>query len=151
MRAQTRSTTKESIEYKVKSRELPRLFILAAEGMFSLLTGGKTHNKAGMGFLVYKKLKVLYLKEKISCRAESVEKLLINWLTSLLKAYQKKEILFQDFDIQKLSETEIQSTCYGPLIDDVAEPKLTLDQVRFHKVTIIKDRDRFEALIGLKP
>lgn len=138
------------LTFQAWGKDRSKLFANAAEGMFSIITGGKTHNKAGMGFLVYKKVKVAYLKEKIACSSNNVENLLITWLSALIHAYQKREILFQDFDIQKLTETEIESSCYGPLIDDVAELKIKIDSFSFEKLSIEKQANgKLEANISL--
>jgi len=130
-------------------KDLKALFRNAAEGMFSIVTGGKTHNKAGMGFLVYKKIKTTYQKEKISCQAPDLETLLVFWLSDLLYAYNTKEILFQDFDIQKLTKTKLQASCYGPDIHEVAEPKIEIKAVTFHQVKVEKKKNHWEATVIL--
>lgn len=137
------------IEYQAWGKDIKYLFVNAAEGLFSLITGGKTHNKAGMGFLVYKKLKFEYHKERFECEAPDQETLLQFWLTDLIVAYQKRDILFQDFDIQKLTETSLKASCYGPLIDDVAEPKIKIEEIQFKRLEINKEASRIEANIEI--
>lgn len=133
------------IGVKAWGKDLKKLFVNAAEGMFSIVTGGKTHNKAGMGFLVYKKIKTTYLKEKIRCEAPDLETLLVFWLSDLLYAYNTKEILFQDFDIQEIAEKRLVATCYGPNIHEVSEPKIEIKAVTFHKTKVEKKKDHWEA------
>ncbi len=139
----------KTLDFQAWGKDAKGLFINAAEGLFSLVTGGKTHNKAGMGFLVYKKIKFEYVKQRVECEAPDQEALLTFWLTELLHAYQQKEILFQDFDIQELSKTALKATCYGPLLDDVAELKAQFKQVTFYKVKIEKKKNHLEATIVL--
>lgn len=136
------------IGVRAQAKTLPQLFINMAEGMFSILTGGKTQNKAGMNFLVYKKIKAPYLKRKIVCEAPDLETLLIFWLSELLYFYNTEEILFQDFDIQELTEKKIQSTVYGPNIHDVAEPKIEIKAVTFHQASVKQDKKKeWEATV----
>jgi len=115
--------------------------------MFCLITGGQTANKAGMGFLVYKKIKAQYYKEKIVCDAPDIEALLIFWLSDLLYAYSTKEILFQDFDIQAISQHHIRASCYGPDLDSVGEPKMEIKAVTFHQVKVEHKKEFWEAKI----
>ena len=129
-------------------KTLKQLFVNAAEGMFSLVTGGKTHNKAGMNFLVYKKIKAPYFKRRIDCEGPDKEALLIFWLSDLLYGYNTEEILFQDFDIHELTDTKLKAVCYGPNIHDVSEPKIEIKAVTFHKTEIRKHpKEGWEATV----
>ncbi len=138
------------IEFQVEAKDLLKLFVRTAEEVFSLITGGKTHNKAGMGFLVYKKVKYEYIKERIECEAPDQESLLQFWLTDLIEAYQRREILFQDFDIQELSDTQLKASCYGPLVDEVGEPKVKIEKVLFKRCAIAQKEKSVEADLFLE-
>lgn len=111
---------------------LPRLFVNAATGMFSLIIGGQA--------LAPKKIKAPYLKRKIVCEAPDVEALLIFWLSDLLYLYSTDEILFQDYDIQELTQKKIKAVCFGPNVHAVAEPKREIKAVTFHQASVKKNK-----------
>lgn len=92
------------IGIRVKGGDLKGLFRNAAAAMFEIIAEEKPNIK-------YKKSNI----KKITVRqeAEDLEELFINWLNELLSLSSAKELIFADFKINKLSDTELEATAIG--------------------------------------
>jgi SHS2 domain-containing protein len=83
--------------------DVKQAFANAARGLFSLIV----------------ELDEIAVKEQnnIEVSAPDQEALLVNWLNELIYIADTKEMLFKDFEIIDLSETEIKAKGYGEKID----------------------------------
>jgi len=89
------------IGIRVKAKDLKGLFCSCAAAMFDIIAAG-CPDKAGTK-------KILKIKQQGS----NSEELLVNWLNELLFLSATKALIFSDFKINKLSETDIEALVTG--------------------------------------
>ena len=92
------------IGIRVKGKELKELLKNAAVAMFDLIAEKKpqaTNHKSGA--------KKIIVKQK----ADNLDELFINWLNELLSLSATKEIIFEDFKVNKLEENKLQASVSG--------------------------------------
>ena len=92
------------IGVRVKGKELKELLKNAAVAMFDLIAEKKpqaTSHKPGA--------KKIIVKQK----ADNLDELFINWLNELLSLSATKEIIFEDFKVNKLEKNKLQASASG--------------------------------------
>jgi SHS2 domain-containing protein len=94
------------IGIRVKGDNLKELFVNAALAMFDIIAETKNEQKS--------KSKRISLRQK----ADNLEELFINWLNELLSLSSVKELIFNDFKIDKLDENNLEAQAFGQDIQD---------------------------------
>lgn len=89
---------------RVKSRDLDGLFKEAAIAMFEIIAQKKS------------KIKNQKLKVRIIQKAIDLEELFVNWLNELLSLSSAREIIFTDFKIGKLTETDLEADVFAEVV-----------------------------------
>jgi SHS2 domain-containing protein len=105
------------------------IFENAALGMFSLMA----------------ELKDISPKERleIKVKAEDPESLLVNWLNELIFNEDAKKMLFKEFKIKKLSDTELVATVSGEKINpDLHLLYRPIKAATYNQLQISKDQAR---------
>jgi SHS2 domain-containing protein len=88
------------IGIRVFAKDLKELFSNSALAMFDIMTKGRLRVKGER-----LKVKDVIIKQ----RAENLEELFVNWLNELLSLSATKNLIFVGFNIDKLSENEIEA------------------------------------------
>jgi len=94
------------IGIRVKGNTLKELFINAALSMFDIIAETKNEPKA--------RPKRINIQQK----ADNLEELFINWLNELLSLSSAKELIFDDFKIEKLDENNLEAQVFGYDVKD---------------------------------
>ncbi|RKY32804.1 MAG: archease [Candidatus Omnitrophota bacterium] len=92
------------IGIKVKGKDLKELFKNAAVAMFDIIVEKKPENtQNGLDS------KKIFIRQE----AQNSEELFINWLNELLSLSAAKEMIFEDFQINKLDEENLIAQVRG--------------------------------------
>lgn len=83
-------------------------------------------------------------KEKIRLKADNLKDLLIDWLSSLLYSSDDKNICYNDFHFDKLTEEEVVATAYGRRV----KAKEDIKSVIKHDLEIEQTEHGFEAIVS---
>jgi SHS2 domain-containing protein len=110
------------IGIKLKGKDLRGLFKNVALAMFDIIAEKKTGEN--------KKQKI-----KIKQRADNLEELFINWLN---------ELIFSDFQVNKINERELQATGIG---EDIKSYKVNTEvkAATYHQLKIAKTASGWQA------
>jgi len=113
---------------------LPELFQHAAQSFFSVLTELKNiHESESRSF---------------SLDAPGLEELLVSWLNEFLYLFETQGLLFNRFEIKKLSKERLEATAWGEKYTAEKHPiKRIIKAVTFHQLTIQKQRGRWKTQI----
>ena len=79
---------------EVEASDLPALFVDAAHSMLAILTDPKTVRGTH--------------ELSVKVEADSLEQLLVTWLTELIFRHETQLWLFSEFEIQSMTETRLQ-------------------------------------------
>lgn len=119
---------------RVWGTTLPELFSNAAYAMFSIVIDVDSVEEK--------------LSQVIEVTAPNYEELLVEWLRELLYISSVKERLFKRFDVERLEETRLKSTCYGEPIDlNRHELQTEVKTVTYHQLYVKKYKHHWEAQI----
>jgi SHS2 domain-containing protein len=83
---------------------------------------------------------------EIKAMGETKEELLVHWLGEILFLHQVKKMVFQDFDVSLVSETELKGKAFGEHIDmERHEICLDIKAVTYHKLKIEHANDKLKV------
>ena len=121
------------IGLKAFGTDLPEAFSNAARGMVSLVTDLSSIHEI--------------LFRDFNLKALDKETLLVQWLNELLYYFYTENILFKRFVITSLTDTEIQSRCYGEKVDKSRHKlKREIKSTTYHMLNIEK-KDNYQVQV----
>ena len=83
---------------------------------------------------------------EIKAQGETKEELLVHWLGEILFLHQVRKMVFQDFDVNLISETELEGKASGENIDmERHEIGLDIKAVTYHDLKIEPLDDRLKV------
>ncbi len=122
------------IGIKVYGKTLEELFSNAAYGMFDIiadLEGLKPSTSI-----------------KIELEAADAEELLVAWLDELIYNFYTKQIIFSEFKIESLSDTNIKAEAFGKHIGDKkSRLKTEIKAATYHGLKIEEKNKNYEVQI----
>ena len=114
---------KSDVMFEAYGKNLKEVFANAAEAMFSVICQ-LDDVKAREA-------------EEFEVKGEDVERMMINWLQSLIAIVDVEEKLFSKFEIVKIDETCLRAKCYGesirPELGGTVVKAVTLYKYKFEK------------------
>lgn len=119
------------LKIQVFGQNLQELFINAALGM--------------MTFLYPKQVEIQSheAKENIRLKSGDLKALLVDWLSELLYLSDSRDICYNDFHFDKLTENELIVTAYGRRV----RAKEDIKAVTYHGLEIKETDEGWEAII----
>jgi len=114
--------------------DMKHVFANAARGLFSIII----------------ELDSVAIKKKLDIQvtAPDREALLINWLNELIYLFETKEMLFNRFDINYLTDTRLRATGYGEKINLAKhELKTQVKAATYHMLKIEKNEGGWKAQV----
>ncbi len=122
------------IGLRVYGKDLKELFKNSALGMFEIITDLK--NVKPQTSLT------------IELGAVNREELLINWLRELLYQYNTQEILFKEFEIEKITDNRINAKARGEILNSKRHNlKMEIKAVTYHELKIEKEEEGWSSRI----
>ena len=113
---------------------MKQVFANAARGLFSLIT----------------ELDSITVTEKrdTTVTAPDREALLVNWLNELIYLFEAKELLFNRFDINTITDTQLKAAGYGEKINLAKhELKTQVKAATYHMLKIEQNEDGYRAQV----
>ena len=88
------------------------------------------------------------LHRDVDISASDQESLLVEWLNELLYIFDVEHIVFNKFEIRKLTQIELQARCFGEKID-LSRHKLKagIKAATYHMLKIDKDNSGYRARV----
>ena len=108
------------------------LFLQAAEGMFSLM---------------YEPTRAPTRSVEVAVRAESIEDLLVEWLSELLYLSESKEIALESFEIRRFEDGRLEGRASGTSFDRAVLIGPPVKAVTYHQLEIQEEPDGFRARV----
>lgn len=127
------------IGLKIYGMDKKELFVNAARGMFFLITGSNI-------FSVPDKPKVYF---KVESNASNIEDLIVSWLNELLYIYDTEFVIFDEYNINFMTEKGIDAKIRAIKIED--SPYQIIKEIKaitYHNLHVYqKKKGRWEANI----
>lgn len=116
--------------------DVEELFSNAALALFSLITEPESIEEK------------LHLDLEVS--SEGRDRLLVEWLNELIYLFDAERILFNRFDIKRLTHNELKATCYGEGFDPMKHKiRIGVKAATYHMLKLDKNGDGCKAQIIL--
>lgn len=116
---------------KVKAKDLKSLFKQSALAMFDIVAKRQAPAKS---------IKEIRIKQS----ADNLEELFLNWLNELLSLSATKELIFSDFRINKLSDSQLEAVALGRSVKDY-EIKTEIKAATYHQLKVKKTTSGWQA------
>ena len=121
------------IGIRVKAKDLKELFSQSALAMFDIIAEEKsTKNKPQ--------------EIKVEQSADDLEGLFVNWLNELLSLSAVKELIFCDFQINKIDKNLLQAVAVGRSVSDY-NVNVEIKAATYHELKIEKLEDDWQAQV----
>lgn len=118
----------------VYGEDLKSLFQNAAEAFFHLITD-------------LKKVK-LRTERKIEIGEESLERLMVDWLSELLYLYDVENLLFKRFNVESVGKEGLKAKVKGEFFQEgVHMIKTGVKAVTYHQIEVRQEREGWRARI----
>jgi SHS2 domain-containing protein len=127
------------IGIRVRARDLKEIFKNAASAMFDIMAEKKsqiTNHKS--------QTENITIKQK----AQNLEELFVNWLNELLSLSAIKELIFDDFKIDKLDEHNLEAKVIGAAMEDY-RLNFEIKAATYHALKIEKSKSGWQAEVIL--
>ncbi len=118
----------------VYGKDLESLFENAAQGFFHLITDLKRVR--------------LRTERKINISRESLERLMVDWLSELLYLYEVEHLLFKRFVVESIDEEGLKASVKGEFFrEGVHVIKTAVKAVTYHQIEVRKEEKGWRARI----
>jgi SHS2 domain-containing protein len=118
----------------VHGKDLKSLFENAGEGFFDLITD-----------LSAVKTRV---NKRILLAGESLERLMVDWLSELLYLHEVEYLLFKEFAVESIGENGLKGVVKGePFQEGVHVIKTEIKAVTYHQIKVEKVKEGWKAQI----
>ncbi len=118
----------------VYGEDLKSLFENAGKAFFHLITD-------------LKKVR-LRTEKRIEIRKESLERLMVDWLTELLYLHEVENLLFKEFKVESVGEEGLKARVKGEAFQEgVHVIKTGVKAVTYHQIEVRKKREGWRAQI----
>ncbi len=118
---------------RVKAEDLKGLFSKSALAMFDIIAEEKS-------------TKIKPQKIEIKVSADDLEELFVNWLNELLSLSAVKDLIFYDFQINKLDKNLIQAVVFGRNIEDY-KLNVEIKAATYHELRIQENEAEWQAQV----
>jgi SHS2 domain-containing protein len=120
---------------RVRGKDLKELFENAAQAMFDIVA-----QKNPKSEIRNPKSENIIVKQK----AENLEELFVSWLNELLSLSAVKEVIFEDFNIKKIDEKNIEASITGTPVENY-KINTEIKAATYHELTIKKVDSGWQA------
>jgi len=120
----------------VNGEDLKALFENAGEAFFHLITDLRKVRRR--------------TERRIEIRGESLERLMVDWLSELLDLHDVEKLLFKGFKVESVGEDGLRAMVRGePFQEGVHVIKTGVKAVTYHQIEVRKENGRWRAQIIL--
>ena len=116
--------------------DLKALFGNAGEAFFHLITDLRKVRRR--------------IERRINIRGESLERLMVDWLSELLYLHDVENLLFKGFKVESVGEDGLKAVAKGePFREGAHVIKTEVKAVTYHRIEVRKEKGRWRAQIIL--
>ena len=114
--------------------DIRQLFSNAALALFSLITDTES--------IVEK------IQKDVQVISKDSNSLLVDWLNELIYLFDTQRVLFSRFDIKKLSNNQLITTCWGESFDPLKHKiRIEVKAATYHMLKINKDDGKYNVQV----
>jgi SHS2 domain-containing protein len=118
----------------IYGKDLASLFEHAGEGFFYLITDLKTVRPR--------------IEKRVILRGESLDRLMVDWLSELLYLHDVEHLLFKEFRVESVGEEGLKAVAKGePFQDGVHVIKTGVKAVTYHQIRVEKSNGGWRARV----
>ncbi len=117
----------------VKTKDLKELFRQSALAMFDIIAEEKSAKNKPQ-------------KIKIEQNADDLEELFVNWLNELLSLSAVKDLIFYDFQIDKIDKNSLRAVAIGREFSDY-KVNVEIKAATYHDLKIEQSKDGWQAQV----
>ncbi len=118
----------------IHGEDLKALFENAGEGFFHLITDLRKVRRR--------------IEREIEIGGESLERLMVDWLSELLYLHEVENLLFKGFKVESVGEDGLRAMAKGELFQEgVHVIKTEVKAVTYHQIEVRKENGRWRAQI----
>ena len=118
----------------VYGEDLKGLFENAGEAFFHLITDMRRVRRR--------------VERKIEIKGESLERLMVDWLSELLYLHDVENLLFKEFKVESVGENGLKAIVKGePFQEGVHVIKTEVKAVTYHQIKVRKENGNWRAQI----
>jgi SHS2 domain-containing protein len=90
------------------------------------------------------------MERRINIGGESLERLMVDWLSELLYLHDVENLLFKGFEVESVGEDGLRAVARGePFQEGVHEIKTEVKAVTYHQIEVREEKGRWRAQIIL--
>jgi len=120
----------------IYGKDLKALFETAGRAFFHLITD-------------LRKVRIR-TDRKVNLRGESLDRLMVDWLTELLYLHDVESLLFKEFEIDTVGEDGLRAVARGePFQEGVHIIKTQVKAVTYHQIEVRKEKGSWRSRIIL--
>jgi protein archease len=120
----------------VHGENLKALFENAGEAFFHLITDLRKVKRR--------------IERRVSIGGESLDRLMVDWLTELLYLHDVENLLFKGFNVDSVGEDGLKATVKGePFQEGVHVIKTEVKAVTYHQIEVRHENERWRAQVIL--
>ena len=118
----------------IYGKDLASLFEHAGEGFFYLITDLKTVKPR--------------IEKRVELTGESLDRLMVDWLSELLYLHDVEHLLFKEFRVESVGEEGLKAVAKGePFQDGVHVIKTGVKAVTYHQIEVKKSDRGWRARV----
>ena len=118
----------------IYGKDLASLFEHAGEGFFYLITDLKAVKPR--------------IEKRVELRGESLDRLMVDWLSELLYLHDVEHLLFKEFKVESVGEEGLKAVAKGePFQDGVHVIKTGVKAVTYHQIRVEKSKGGWRARV----
>ena len=111
-----------------------QLFANAALALFNLITNVESVKEE--------------LRHHVEIDSENRDNLLIEWLNELIYLFDAEHLLFNRFEIESLSNSQLKATCHGEKLDPARHRiKIDVKAATYHMLQVAEDSKGYKAQV----
>jgi SHS2 domain-containing protein len=118
----------------VYGEDLKALFENAGKAFFHLITDGRKVRRR--------------TERKITIKGESLERLMVDWLSELLYLHDVEKLLFKEFTVESVGKDGLKAIARGePFQEGVHVIKTEVKAVTYHRMEVRQEKGRWRAQV----
>ena len=118
----------------VYGEDLKTLFENAAKGFFHLITDLRRVSRR--------------IERKIIIEGESLDRLMVDWLSDLLYLHDVENLLFKEFKVESIGNDGLKAIAKGELFrEGVHVIKTEVKAVTYHRIEVRQEKGRWRAQV----
>lgn len=118
----------------IYGKDLPSLFEHAGEGFFHLITDLKAVKPV--------------IEKRVELRGESLDRLIVDWLSELLYLHDAEHLLFKEFKVESVGDEGLKAVVKGEVFQDgIHVIKTEVKAVTHHQIRVEKKNRTWRARV----